>query len=499
MLVLVRSAFASSLLLSCLLVCGSACPALANTLPAAGEPLPAGRLQTSERTAPPDSGPVRPLLLEEVLRQVEAYYPKLIGADAKRRAASAKRLEKQGAFDPAFVIGANALDYNSSGSLKSAVTNEFAVEFLTPFGLKFAAGGRLNTGAVKSPDSSTGTGGEYFFSIKLPLLRNAGMNEKLAAERQARLGEPLANQDFAEKRLDNLLKAGYSYWDWVAAKRRLTVAQELLQIAQVRATAFRKRAEEGDVPKIVAVDAEREVQLREGNLAKARRDLQKEAFKLGLYLWRPDGTPAPLPAEASAPESAPSERPAELTPAQTQLGKELALERRPELKSLLVQREISRVDLALARNQRLPAVDIVYNPGLDTGIRSVGNTLKAGILLSVPLRTRGPDGQSSAAELRIRELEQEFALTRQAILNQVDDAVSQITQTYRRFLAAEQELELARRVEEGERNRLALGDTDLLTVNLRERERAQAAVKVIDIQAEFQQALLALRALTVQL
>jgi outer membrane protein TolC len=436
------------------------------------------------------------LQLETFLQRVDAFYPKLRGADAERRSASAKRLEKQGAFDPTLPIGAVYQQYNSSSTRGKRLTTtdyEFRVEVLTPYGAKVALVGDLNYGAVKSPGSSTGLGGTYSLEFKLPLLRGAGINEKLAAERQARLGEPLADQVYTGTRLDVLLEAAANYWEWAAAGRRVQVQRELLEVARARAQGLREQADAGDVPPIQAVEAESEVQLRQGALTKAEQDFQKAALKVALYLWDTAGNPAPL---TKLPDFLPV--PTELTPEQIRLGRQLALERRPELKNLSIQRDIAKVSLALAKNQRQPAVDLVYAPGVDTGDLGVGEVMKAGIVVEIPLRTRGADGRIQDAELKLEKIGQEETLARQTILNEVETAALNVNLTYRRYLAAEQELELARVVEEGDRVRLTKGDISLFQLNLRERATALAAIKVIETQAEYQQALAAFRAATAQ-
>jgi hypothetical protein len=58
-------------------------------LPYAGEPEQEGARNSG---APP--APARVLTLEELIRAIDLYHPKLRGADATRRIASAKRLEK---------------------------------------------------------------------------------------------------------------------------------------------------------------------------------------------------------------------------------------------------------------------------------------------------------------------------------------------------------------------------------------------------------------------
>ncbi|MEP7339197.1 MAG: TolC family protein [Acidobacteriota bacterium] len=462
-----------------------------------------GRLPPKQPAPAVKPMPAAPLTLDELLNAVELYHPKLRGADAQRRAASAKRLEKQGAFDPVFTTDTDYLRFNTGvddktlrGKVASARGAGAGVEFLTRSGIKVAAGTRFNLGKVKSPLSPTGDAGEYFLEFKMPLARGWRINEKSAAERQAFLGEPLADAEFQAARLDLLLKAATSYWDWVASKQKLDVARNLLTLSEFRLRAIRDRVAAGDLPQIDVVEAELEVQRRQGGVVKADRDLQKAAFKLSLFLWSPNGLPAALPQEADAPATIAA--PVVLTDDRAEQGRRLALDRRPELKTIGANRDITLVDLELARNQRRPAIDLAFSPGRDAGLGAIGNTIKAGVNFTLPLRQRTADGRIAAADLKIQKIDLDMTNERQRIATEVLDAVSAINTTHDRYQAALREVELAARLEQGEREKFTLGDSTLFLVNQRERATAEARVKLIEIQAEYEQARATFRAATAQ-
>jgi outer membrane protein len=225
---------------------------------------------------------------------------------------------------------------------------------------------------------------------------------------------------------------------------------------------------------------------------KAERDLQKAAFKLSLYLWEPNGLPGPTPVAANAPVNFP--RPAIFTDERAMDAQRLALERRPELKLLTINQDITQIDLELGRNQRRPAVDLGFSPGRDTGFGGIGNTLKAELSISLPLRQRTADGRIQAAQAKLQKLDLDLLNQRQNIVVEVNDAFNAINTTYERYVAAETEVQLARQLEVGERTRFNLGDSTLFLVNQRERATAEAENKLIEIRAEYEQAVAAFRA-----
>lgn len=439
-------------------------------------------------------------LLEDVLLRVQRNHPKLRSADLERRMASAKRLEKQGAFDPVISFDNDTQRYNSypeRGTAKQETLNDLSVGVLTRYGAKVSLNSNFHFGDIKSPASGTGDSGSHFLGLSLPLLRGARINEKAAAERRAMIGEPLANAEFNQYRLALLLRASNSYWDWVTAKQRVIVNQDLLKLAEVRAKQIHERTDAGDLPRIDAVEASQEVQRRQEILFKTHRELQKATISISNYLWNDDGTDVIRPTIDQAPDTLP--QPEALTNEDVQEAKIVAIKNRPELVQLALLKDINDIDLNLAKNQLLPIVDLYAGPGIDTGAESIGPTFKAGVSVVVPLRNRTARGQIEQAKLKLQKLDFDQKALLQQVLLEVDDTVSELNMTYQRYDAANQAYRLAKQLEEGERTRFELGDSTLFLVNQRERSTAEALIKLIDLQAEYQQAAVRLKAVTGQL
>ncbi|MDX1933384.1 MAG: TolC family protein [Capsulimonadales bacterium] len=433
-----------------------------------------------------------------MLQQAEANHPKLRGSQAEIAAATGKRISKQGAFDPVFFAGHEYLRYNSTSTRGKALTtsmNDVGLELPFRSGVKVFAATRLNLGSPKSPVSSTGNTGEWNLGIKAPLRRGFGINDKSAQEQQALLGEPLSVQNFATVRLDVLREAALAYWDWVAAGQKATVASDLLRIAEVRAAQIKARFERGDLPEVDTIEANQEVARRQGALVKAERDRQKAAFKLALYLWG-EGTNR-LPPADQTPATFPTTT--DIPPEAVEAGGNRAVSLRPEVQVVRLQQQSVRVDEALAENDRQPALDLVFNPGLDSGTKAIGETFKWGLVFSVPLYLREATGRRTEARFKQEKLRQEETLLLGRIQVEVRDAANAVDTARQRIVIAEQEVALAVRLEEAERQRFDLGEGTLFLVNQRERATAEARQRLIDVQAEYQQAVAAFRAATMQL
>lgn len=177
----------------------------------------------------------------------------------------------------------------------------------------------------------------------------------------------------------------------------------------------------------------------------------------------------------------------------------LALKNRPELAQLELLKDMTDIDLDLARNQLLPIVDLYAGPGIDTGAGSIGPLFKAGISVAVPLRNRTARGQVEQAKLKLQKLDLYQKALLQQVLLEVEDTASELKMTYQRYESAREAYQLAKQLEEGERTRFELGDSTLFLVNQRERSTAEAFIKMVEIQAEYQQAAIRMVAVTGQL
>lgn len=447
----------------------------------------------------PELAPSR-LSLSRFVNSVDSNFPKLLAADAERRLAAAKLLEKSGAFDPVLTHLSEYLrlqDTITPGKAKNPIHNEARLDLLTRSGMRVFAGARLNPNDTKTPFLPTGRSGEYYAGLNVPLLRGRLVNEKMIAEQQAKLSQPLAQQVYLASRIDILLKAAGLYWEWLGSKARLEIANNLLTLAIQRVDQIKARVDSGDAPAFEIAEAEQEVERRRAALTKAERDLQKSSIQMSVFLWRQDGKPDMVPQPSEMPPLGPA--PKAFSETLRENGRNLALSERPELKRIAAERKIVQADLRLARNLLLPVVDAYVFEGVDTGTNGIGPVVRTGLNLSVPLRRRTARGLELSASTKLQKLDFDEAAERQRIVAEVDDSVSAIKTSYDRYVANTAEVGKARLVESGEKLRFSAGDSTLFLVNQRERATAEAQMRLIDAHVDYLQALTAFNIITCQL
>jgi outer membrane protein TolC len=459
-------------------LCLATSPASAQPAAPSAQPAP---------TAPLPAASAAPLGLDEVLASADRAYPALLAAEQEQAQARGAAQEADGAFDLAWKSRATfaPLGYYRNTRLDSIVEQPTTI-----WGARAFAGWRLGSGdfAVYDGKLETNQYGEARAGLFVPILRGGSIDGRRAA--QAISGESIRIADLSleERRLEIARQATQRYWGWVAAGQRVEVARSLLDRATARDTSLGRRADRGDIASIERLDSARSVLQRQGQLVSAERALEQSAIALSLFLRDAAGN-AEMPPAARLPRSLPEPTEAAVG---LQEGTAQALDRRPELRRVVAQRRQLEVERSLHRNTRLPALDLQLTISRDFGPGSPTRQptdFEASILLDVPIQNRVAEGKLAQAEAKLAKNEADGRLARDRVTAEVRDALSAIETSRRRLVLARAELDLARKLEEAERQRFDLGDSTLLVVNLREQATFDAALREIDGLVDYQLAL----------
>lgn len=438
------------------------------------------------------------LRLEPFIGSVDAYYPQLDAADSRRRVASARRLEVQGAFDPSITsLDGYTLMQNTSkfATRKRVFFNQPAIEIPFRSGIRLLGTYRYNPRSAQSPFIETGWHGEFAGGVMVPVLRGLFVNERETNERIAKIEEPVATQTFSLTRLDILLRASLSYWNWVGAHRKVQVTRKLVQISEVLVDAANRRARAGDLPSIEITEAEEDLQRRRADEIAADLEFKKATYELSVYLFDNNRRPCPYLSEVNVPADWPA--PQEFTREQTEKSISLAVARRPELKRIALQRDQARLRLKLAKNDLLPQADATYTQGHDGGPSGIGTVYRVQVLMGGPVFLRGARGRIKASAFTVDAFNSEEIAERQRIVAEVMTAAAAINAAHQRYLAVQIQTKKAEEVYVGEQKRFNAGDSTVFLVTQRERQLFDARINLINTQIEYLQAQARMRALTV--
>ena len=434
--------------------------------------------------------------LDDVLLSVESHFPLILAALEEYEIARGRVLQAEGGFD-------TRLGLKSKLGLEGYYENERADLLLEQptklWGTTLSGGYRYGGGdfAVYDDEARTDEAGEFRLGVLLHLLQNGSIDPRRVALWRARLQEQQAEPIVTQKRLEATRKASDAYWKWLAWGKKRAIAQRLLQLAEGRQEQVEILVEEGQLAKINLVENQRLIVERRSNHVRAERGLQEAAILLSLF-WRDAKGRPRLPADGRLPGEFPSAR----SPQETLVpgDAELALEQRPEVRAIEIERERLALDLSLARNQLLPQFDVGVFASQDAGdqSRTIDDRgpfeLEALFKFSVPLQRRKPRGKVRELRAKLSKLERETQYLQDLVVNEVRDASSALTQAWMRLGLARENVELALGLEEAERLALEEGESDLFRVNLREQQTALAASAEVDVQREYFQALTDYRA-----
>lgn len=426
------------------------------------------------------------ITLDDVIIAVYASYPLLDAVSRERQIATGKRLAAMGKFD-----------VNLSGE---AINQPLGYYKNYRYGTEFSqynwSGGRAFTGyrigrGFFEPwykERQTDEGGEFRAGFALPFLRDREIDERRAAVFRSQIDVSAVDPLVQMEVINAVREATIAYLEWIAAGKRARVARQVLELAIDRQAGMETRAKRGEIAGIELVDNERLIVSRQAKLIEANLKLQQAAVKLSLFLRDATGTPVLVSSE-QLPEDFP-DFPLVDSKSDAELVNE-ALMRRPELRLLALEQRRQNVELQQALNQLLPGFDSLFVASQDVGqpYSPLGDKspfeLQAGVMLDVPLQRREAQGKLLEVRGKLAQIAAKIRYTEQSITTEVQSAVAAIEANRLALLQARRNVELARQLVDAERTKLARGDSDILTINLREIALVDAELLVVDAELNY--------------
>lgn len=430
---------------------------------------------------------------EDVQESVRKSYPPLLAALQEINQASADALAAKGKFDTKLKGKAES---NNLGYYENRVVDVSVEQPLRWGGADIFGGWRIGQGTfpVYEGKYDTRSGGEYRVGARLPLLQDRSIDSRRADLRKTAIGIQTAGLSVEQQRLAIMNSAIQRYWLWVAAGNRLAIARGVLLTAQNRQALLDLGAESGQLPAIDAVDNRRAVLQRQGQVTEATRALQAAALDLSLLYRDAAGNPI-VPTEAQLPaEVEQSQVP---DPENITQSVSLALEKRPDARRVATQRASAEIDLKVARNLKLPDLDLTTlftsERGTNSNVRRGPQEFRAGLNFELPVQRRYAEGRIRAARSRIEQYAKREQFAKDTIREEVQDAISAVTTASQRLRLAQDELKVTKQLEQAERTKFDLGEGTLFLLNLREQATLEAAVKNVTALADHQRAVAAYR------
>ena len=434
-----------------------------------------------------------------------------------------------GLFDPNFSAYANG-DWTRTPSttlLEGSLVPEFRN---TRYGL--GIDGLLPSGTQWSADLGTTrfeTNNTFYFlnpnwssdlslSITQPLLKGFGTLVNRSGIVIARNSRDQTAEAFEILVVDTLRQVESSYWDLVAARRAVEVAEQSLALAEQLLSETRERVKVGTSAPIDTVQSEAGVATRRQALITARNVASnaEDALKTvlgfdqpGEWLTRVETT----------------ER-YEFRPFLPDLGAaiESGLERRPEIRQKSLQNQILEYYVRMAKNDVLPRLDllaaygwggvggkglfededtgqvIIVEEGFPDSISQIGNgdfpNWRLGLQLGIPIGNNQAQGRLAQRRFEHERSLVEMAALKQEIISQVRFAVRALEDGAAAVEAAIASEELATRNLEAEQTKFANGlSTNFQVLQIQE-DLAEAELTLIRSYLDYRRANIGYRVAT---
>jgi outer membrane protein len=424
-----------------------------------------------------------------------------------------------GAYDPTLAAdfeydvrtSPNTFELNQTAVNKDRVEGGgIGIEQLLPYigatvGIRYDASSLATRSTIQSRSSQYDS--SVFVTASVPLARGLIWNEAWTNVKVADLRFESSREGFRTSLMDIVQSTVDAYWNLVAARDRVRVAQKSLETSRALLGQTKTQYEVGVVSRVEVVEAEAGVADREFGVIRSAniyRDTQDQLIDRVFGRALRASTDLQI---------SPSEDPEAIEKRQidTVLAVARAFEKRPELQQALRDIDEREVNLKFSKNQRLPQLDLNGRFGYVGVSGEVNDRLNPAFAPPVPLenepfdqsdndffRQKGADNYRVAAkfsipfpnttarkrvvrsELELRRSRTQLARIEQTIILEVRSAARTLLASGLGIEAAERRRLAAAEQLRAERIRLEHGESTPFEVLQRESDLVEAESQKID-------------------
>jgi len=425
--------------------------------------------------------------LKLILESVAGFYPLLRSSKADVDVSRGGVRASLGAFDLRL---RGRFEQDFTGYYENSRLDTVLEKPLTALGSRVFAGYKRGEGdfAVYDGKAETNNSGEWRLGIDFSLLRDSTVDRRRTDLNRAEAAQKIAELGYIESLISNQAKAAQAFYDWVAAGRKLKIFRSLLDTAEKRDEILKKQVIRGEVARFDQKDNERLVYARRSLLIAQERKLIETAYKLSLFYRDEKGMPRVLKEQDIPGHGLEDVNP--LSPALDSVIDEshpwyLA---RPDLERLRLRIAQNDFEADLQSNQLLPRFDIQLSTSKDIGQGSVTRRPQESIgavVFEIPIQNRLAGGRLEAAKAQSISLQAQFDFAKDRARATIKDAIYAIDKFRQRYEVAKSEQILAVDLERGEQKRFQQGASNLVFVNIREQQAAEAAAKLVDAHLDY--------------
>jgi len=466
----------------------------------------------TEGDAAPAPG-LRALSLEEALALGLSNNLTLERAAVEAEVARFEALSTWGAFDWVFDMNGQFSDSDSVGSSQlfggSVVSNQDSrldLDLRRPLGTGGSFAFHFDSGVNITDNSFANAPEQYQSNLSVsyvqPLMRGAGEEYATSNQREAEIVERRRLEERRQARQQLIHDVEVAYWELVAAGQQLEVAQAALELGLEQVEREQARLRAGDGTEVDVLQARTEVATRRETLLQNQNNLAQRGDDLKRLVVR-DETADLWAQELGTSTALPEASPDTLDLPDWHDAFQVALGRRPDLRTARLDVDAARVRLVRAQSERLYGLDLrldasagSFNEDFDQALSEAVDfsfpRYAARLTYNMPLQNRTATGNERAARERVRGSQVALEEAEVGALAEIRRTLRDVRFRAQAVRAAEQSFVLAQRQLEAEQQRFEADLTTTFEVLQFQQTLIEAASNRSAARAEYAKSLVAL-------
>ena len=395
--------------------------------------------------------------------------------EANRAKAEGAYLQSTAPFTPTIQGSMSTYDgkYNRD-------TQHHSIAIDTPLGINLTTGWQKGVGTFPSYDAyETVNDGELRLATSIPLLDGLRTNSNQTFQLIQELGIDLAEFEQRDIQLQLILKTEHQFWKWQKSLALQCIAQQNVDFAQRRQDVFEKKLKLGAVSRLSVIDNQRELEERKQFLATMQQESTVQYTKFQYY-WRDDNgymTSDDMPTDVMDWNQIVHP----VLPNKSVWSVD-NIKNRPDVLIFDVLLQQLDVDIRLARNKRLPKVDLTmtYDHAISDAYQSEGYM---GLKYEYAPLMKYERGKLNILEAKRNATELYKQKTIEKAITEITALYTQWEQLQVQVHTQQTVVELAEEALRLERIRFDNGGSDLLNLLKRENNLLKAQSTLIKISA----------------
>ncbi len=370
-----------------------------------------------------------PAIAQSALVEAEAQFDWLFFADAQYQDSSIPQAGQGFGSTPPGVIRNDAQTATGSVGVSRQLNSGGTIEFRNDIGYNNVDSSFFGT----SPSPNPAHNADFVLGITQPLLRDFGREATMAQINLARNAERTSVSQLKNTLIDTAAETEKAYWDLVQAYKVLIIRAKLVDRGiEVRDDIKARRVQ--DARQAQVADAVARVERRRADLLVARTNLRLASDRLKVLINDPD---LPVGSETL------------IVPSQDALAEPISfslldaitagVQERPEMEQALLNIDDATIREQLAKNQRMPRLDLTAQARLlgfddsfgdayaDTGRSRFVDDWLIGARFEQPIGNRAGEAAYRASRLERMQSVVSYRQTAQQIVLEIKNALNAVS------------------------------------------------------------------------